>query len=133
MDLHCTNCAEPWDLHHVHHDAWMEACPGLEEMDAVNAAIRDRTRKLDMSIRRARLDGLSTLRDLLALGGWKFGSGFGDVRSCPACMGKPTKLTDDQQHRVDTIRELAEVFGEDADGFACMVEDIDCADAWEVE
>ena len=45
------------------------------------------------------------------------------IQSCPCCKGKKQKLSSAQQTRLDEICALAELLGDDIDGFAATLED----------
>jgi hypothetical protein len=50
----------------------------------------------------------------------------GLIRSCPCCAGKtlPPKSRD-ERHRLEAIKTVAELLGDDVDGCAAMIEDMD--------
>jgi hypothetical protein len=49
----------------------------------------------------------------------------GLVTRCPCCEeNSRTPLTQSQRDRLSTIAEMAPLFGDDVDGFACFLEDL---------
>jgi len=78
MDLVCTRCGEPWDMHHVLHDE--------------PAAFR---RKGSV------------------------------IRRCPACPPQMPDLCRADRARLDAIRALGELLGDDVDALAAVLEDFD--------
>lgn len=78
MDLVCTRCGEPWDMHHVLHD---------EPED--------------------------------------FERHGGVILQCPSCPKEAPKLSDEERKRLETIRTLGELLGDDIDAFAAELEDFD--------
>src|SRR5882672_1375424 len=72
MDVHCSTCAEPWDVYHLWHEAIFETGLSVEEAEAW----RDLPRSEKLSPRyRA---------EFLAVG-WKFGQSVINVIHCPSC------------------------------------------------
>lgn len=81
MDIKCLHCGEPWDLHHLLHDA------DPEEED------------------------------------WNFGATRTEVRECPACAERGPRPDKERAFEEATIIQL---MGDDVDGAAAMLQDLDC-------
>lgn len=79
MDLWCTRCGEPWDIHHVLHDA---------EPD-------DFTRE------------------------------GGAIFKCPACPADESEISPGMKRRAGLAAVLASVLGDDIDGMAAELEDLE--------
>lgn len=47
------------------------------------------------------------------------------ILECPLCRGKSVTLSDAQQERLDIVRELACLLGDDLDALAAMLEELD--------
>ena len=47
----------------------------------------------------------------------------GVIQACPHCKGEKQKLSEPQRTRLDEIAALAELLGDDIDGFAATLED----------
>ena len=45
------------------------------------------------------------------------------IQSCPHCKGQKQKLSEIQKQRLDEISAIAELVGDDIDGFAATLED----------
>ena len=72
MDVHCTTCAEPWDVYHLWHDAIFETGLTVEEAEAWRSL--PRPEKLSPRYR----------AEFKAVG-WEFGSSVINVIHCPCC------------------------------------------------
>jgi hypothetical protein len=50
----------------------------------------------------------------------------GLIRACPCCHGKePEDMTDETRRRLRAVAEVAEVLGDDVDGLAALIDDLD--------
>jgi hypothetical protein len=47
----------------------------------------------------------------------------GLIHRCPSCPKHPPQLTPQERERLDTIKELAALLGDDVDGLAGLLED----------
>ena len=106
MDVHCSTCHEPWDVHHLWHDAIFET--GLSAEDAEAWSSLPRAGKLSERFR----------REFKAVG-WEFGQGVINVIRCPSC---PKDAKPDPE-RLQTKAALEELLGDDEDGLAATYED----------
>jgi hypothetical protein len=106
VDVHCTTCQEPWDAHHLWHDAIFET--GLAQAEA--EAWRDLPRIEKLS------DGY---RAEFKSAGWEFGASVINVIRCPSC---PTHARPNLE-RLATKQALEELMGDDEDGLAAAYED----------
>jgi hypothetical protein len=106
MDVHCSTCNEPWDTHHLWHDAIFETALSHEEADAWHTL--PRAEKLS---RRH--------REIFRAAGWEFGRSVINVIRCPCCP-KDARPNPD---RVATKAALEELLGDDEDGLAATYED----------
>jgi hypothetical protein len=108
IDVHCSTCGEPWDIHHLGHDAIHETDLAHEEA----AAWTELSPKLRLSQRD---------REKFKAAGYQFGNSVYDLRRCPCCP-KDAKLD------VDTASAKAaivDMLGDDEDGIAALVEHFD--------
>jgi hypothetical protein len=105
MDVRCTTCGEPWDVHHLWHDAVFEA---LAHEQAEAWQHLPRAEKLNAQYR-------AEFRSA----GWEFGNSVIDVIRCPCCP-KDAKPNPD---RLATKQALEELLGDDEDGLAATFED----------
>ena len=112
-DVCCANCGEPWEVYHLRHDEVYETEAG-GEMAAGH-------------YRGPRWEGKLTefWRAQFAELGWRFGSGVYVVLRCPCCKGK--EALPDAAGRAAIRQELGELLGDDEDGLACELEDLDAA------
>ena len=106
MDVHCSTCHEPWDVHHLWHDAIFET--GLSVGEAKLWRSLSRSQKLSLRYREA-----------FKAVGWEFGQGVINVIRCPAC---PKDARPDPE-RLQTKAALEELLGDDEDGLAAAFED----------
>jgi hypothetical protein len=106
MDVHCSTCREPWDTHHLWHDAIHET--GLSEAEATAWARLPRSQKLAEPYRAA-----------FRAVGWEFGTGVIHVVRCPCCP----KGAQPDPDRIQTKAALEVLFGDDEDGLAATFED----------
>jgi len=106
MDVHCSTCNEPWDVHHLWHDAIFETGLSVEEVEAwrtlpQNKKLSDRYRKEFQAA------------------SWEFGQTVVNVIRCPGCP----KDAKPNPERVQTKATLEELLGGDEDGLAATFED----------
>lgn len=106
MDVHCSTCQEPWDVHHLWQDAVFET--DLSEAEAEAWRTLPRAQKLS-----------PRYREKFREAGWEFGLGVINVVRCPAC---PKDARPDLE-RVQTKAALEELLGDDEDGLATTFED----------
>ena len=106
MDVHCTTCAEPWDVYHLWHDAIFETGISHEEAQAWRSL--SRAEKLNDHYRKE-----------FRAAGWEFGHSVINVIRCPCC---PKDAKPDRQ-RLQTKAALEKLLGDDEDGLAATYED----------
>jgi hypothetical protein len=106
MDVHCTTCAEPWDVYHLWHDAIFETGLSAEEAEAWRSL--PRSEKLSPRYR----------AEFQAVGR-EFGNSVINVIHCPCC---PKDAKPDPE-RAATKAALEELLGDDEDGLAATYED----------
>lgn len=106
MDVHCTTCGEPWDVHHLWHDAIHET--GLDEEQIEVWKSLPRSEKLN-----------DCYRKQFRGAGWVFGRSLVNVIMCPSC---PKGAMPDPE-RLQTKSALEELLGDDEDGLASTFED----------
>lgn len=112
MDVQCAQCGEPWDIHHLRHDLPAEVNYTTDPDDTTQpqAYLGDKPNP--------------AMLDRLAAEGWTFASGrLYAVLTCPCCAD--SEPLPDAKDRAGDRRVLADVFGEDEDGLAAMLEDLD--------
>ncbi len=106
MDVHCSSCGEPWDVHHLRHEAIFETALSPEEARAwANLPSAER-----LSPR---------YRQEFIGAGWYFGRSVINVVHCPAC---PDGVRPNPE-RVQTKAALEELLGDDEDGLASTYAD----------
>jgi len=49
----------------------------------------------------------------------------GRIVACPCCEGKPQDLSPQQSGRLESISAVAELLGDDVDGLAAMLDDLE--------
>ena len=101
MDVHCTTCSEPWDVHHLWHDAIHETGLSPDEADAWSRL----PQKEKLTPR---------YRELFLAAGWQFGNSVINVTRCPSCP----KDANPDLDRLSTKAVLEELLGDDEDGLA---------------
>lgn len=106
MDVHCTTCAEPWDVYHLRHDAVFET--ELTEGEAETWLRLPRSQKLT-----------DRYRGEFRAVGWEFGQSVINVVRCPCCPKDATPNPD----RVSTKAALEKLMDDDEDGLAATFED----------
>jgi hypothetical protein len=106
MDVHCSTCNEPWDVHHLWEDAIFETGLSYEEAKAWRSL--PQTEKLD-----------DRYRDEFRAAGWEFGNSVINVRRCPGC---PADAEIDLE-KASIKAALEDALGDDEDGLAAMLED----------
>ena len=47
------------------------------------------------------------------------------IKSCPSCHGREQDLTEAQREHLEAVRAIADLMGDDIDGFAATLEDFD--------
>lgn len=106
MDVHCSTCDEPWDVHHLWHEAISETGLSAEEADA--------WRLLPSAMKVS-----DRYRTEFQAAGYHFGQTVINVSRCPSCPegAKPN------EGRIKTKAALEELMGEDEDGLAATFED----------
>ena len=105
MDVHCSTCGEPWDVHHLWHDAIYEI------------AVTEEVEVWEKLPTREKLS--SEYRERFKKAGWQFGASLLDVRHCPAC---PKNAKPDLE-KVAMKAAIIEALGTDEDGIASTFED----------
>ena len=106
MDVHCSTCAEPWDVYHLWHDAIFETGLSVEEANAWCSL--PRAQKLS-----------DRYRNEFRGAGWEFGQSIINVVRCPGCPKDPQPNPD----RIATKAALEGLLGDDEDGLAATFED----------
>ncbi len=106
MDVHCSTCEEPWDTHHLWHDAIFETGLPVEVAEAWGGL--PRPEKLS-----------DHYRQEFRSAGWEFGQSVINVVRCPCCPKDALANPD----RVQTKAALEELLGDDEDGLAATFED----------
>ncbi|MDB6019615.1 MAG: hypothetical protein JWR19_4104 [Pedosphaera sp.] len=106
MDVHCSTCNEPWDAHHLWHDAVFET--GLTVEGAQTWCSLPRNQKLS-----------DRYREEFRAVGWEFGQTLINVVHCPSCP----KDAQPNPERVQTKAALEDLLGDDQDGLAAAFED----------
>jgi hypothetical protein len=106
MDVHCSTCHEPWNVHHLWHDAIFETGISIEESEAW----RNLPRHQKLADR---------YRKEFRAAGWEFGQSVINVIRCPCCPkdAKPNPET------VQIKAALEALLGSDEDGLAATFED----------
>jgi hypothetical protein len=105
MDVHCSTCGEPWDVHHLRHDAIFEI--NLNHAEA--HAWTQLSPQLKLSDR---------YREKFGTIGFAFGGSVLDVMRCPACP-KDAKPDPD---KIAMKAGIVELLGDDEDGIAATME-----------
>ena len=106
MDVHCSTCGEPWDVHHLWHDAIFETGLDIQTCEAWQTLPRSH-----------RL--FNVYRNAFRSAGWEFGRSVINVVRCPSCP-KDGKPNPDRLHIKAAIEEM---LGDDEDGIAATFED----------
>jgi hypothetical protein len=106
MDVHCSTCGEPWDVHHLWHDAIFET--DLTPEEAKDWQQLPQEQKLN-----------KRYRDKFQVAGWQFGNSVIKVVRCPCC---PANAQPDPE-RVILKAALEDLLGDDEDGLAATFED----------
>src|SRR5437763_1565843 len=101
MDVHCSTCGEPWDVHHLWHDAIFETDLTSEEARAWQAL--PHSQKLT-----------TRYRDKFQAVGWQFGNSVINVIGCPSC---PADARPDPQ-ALALKTAIEDLLGDDEDGIA---------------
>jgi hypothetical protein len=106
MNVHCSSCAEPWDVYHLRHDAIFET-----DLDPAEAEVWCGLPPAE------RLSG--RYREKFKAAGYEFGASILDVLYCPAC---PKSAMPDPD-KAALKAEIVEILGSDEDGIASTMED----------
>ena len=106
MDVHCSTCGEPWDVHHLWHDAIFDI--GLSEKEAREWGSLPRSHKLS-----------GRYREAFKAAGWRFGETLVNVIRCSCC---PESAAPDTE-RIHLKAALEDILGDDEDGLAVTFED----------
>ena len=117
MDVHCTNCGEPWDTYHLRHDAPQEAFAHYAESDKGAEAFYKQWCAVGLT---------PEYRQLLEdYDGWQFGASVVAVHHCPCCESniRQNGPRTDSQERRDAVDTITDLLGDDVDGAAAMLED----------
>lgn len=107
MDVHCSSCGEPWDTHHLRHQAIWETSLTDEEIAECNELPQAE-----------RLSG--THRGALEAAGYVVGRTLFNLVHCPSCPpgAKP------DPNKAALKAELEQALGDDMDGLAASFEDL---------
>src|SRR6059058_4570074 len=105
MDVHCTTCNEPWDVHHLWHEAIFETDLSHDEAESWRSL--ERPAKLS-----------ARYRAKFSAAGWEFGDSVINVIRCPCCP----KDAKPNLERLQTKQALEELLGDDEDGLAATFE-----------
>ncbi len=106
MDIHCTTCGEPWDVHHLWREAIFEI--GLSAEEAEAWLLLPRPQKLS-----------ERYREEFRAAGWEFGNTLVNVIRCPCCP----KDARPNEERLYFKAAIEEVYGNDEDGLAATFEE----------
>jgi len=106
MDVHCSTCAEPWDVYHLWHETIFETGLSVEEAEAW--CLLPSTQKL-----------ADQYRDAFRAAGWELGQTLVNVVRCPCCP----KDAKPHHERIKTKAALEALMGDDEDGLAATFED----------
>ena len=106
MDVHCSTCEEPWDVHHLWQEAIFDTALSIEECKLWR--LLPRSQKL-----------ADRYRTEFKAAHWAFGQTVINVIRCPTCPKDATPNTD----RMQTKAALETLFGNDEDGLAATFED----------
>jgi hypothetical protein len=106
MDVHCSTCNEPWDVHHLWHDAIFDTGLSVEKAEAWGSL--PRSEKLSERYRRE-----------FRAAGWEFGATVINVIRCPCC---PKDAQPDPE-RLKTKAALEKLLCDDEDGLASTFEE----------
>lgn len=106
MDVHCSTCGEPWDVHHLWHDAIFDTDLSIDEAESW----RSLPSRLKLSPR---------YREKFTAADWQFGQSVINVIRCPCCPAdaKPNST------QIEKKAALEQLFGDDEDGLAATFED----------
>jgi hypothetical protein len=115
MDVTCATCREPFDQYHMRHDAiWETDLP-----ESVKRHVSNNGTTLNFP----------GVREALARDGWKFGSSVLAILECPCCKANAEHNGDpdseDVANRKMQRSVLADLLGDDEDGLASMLEDLE--------
>jgi hypothetical protein len=106
MDVHCSTCNEPWDAHHLRHDAIFETDIDPEEAEAW------------LTLRSS--EQLSPrYREMFKATGYEFGGSILNVQHCPCC---PKGAKPDPE-KAAMKAGIVEILGDDEDAIASTFED----------
>ena len=106
MHVHCSTCGEPWDTHHLWHDAIWDT--GLSEAEIHAWKILPQNKKLTPKWRKE-----------FETAGYFFGKTVINVTCCPVC---PKDAQPDAE-KVQIKAELEALLEGDEDGLAAKFED----------
>jgi hypothetical protein len=116
MDVYCATCREPWDQHHMRHDEQHEL--GLPDFmfEGWDGTFKPSS------------EGDAQLRREFAKRGWEFGSSVLVILRCPCCpkqgdMSEEEKVA--ARERAELQALMGELLGDDLDGLACELEDME--------
>ncbi len=107
MDVHCSTCGEPWDTHHLQHDAIHET--GLTEDEIADWKRLPSHQRL-----------MPPFREAFLTSGFTFGRTLLNVVRCPAC---PPSSTPDPAIAYFKA-ELETMLGDDEDALASELEGV---------
>jgi hypothetical protein len=106
MDVHCTTCGEPWDVHHLWQDAIHDTGLTADDIEA--------WKRLPRNQRLA-----EQYAKEFATAGWEFDGSVINVTRCPCC---PKHARPDPD-RLATKSALTRLLGDDEDGLAATFDD----------
>lgn len=106
MDVHCLSCGEPWDTHHLLHDAIHET--GLNEPQIQRWQTLSGREKLSEEFLRPFSDA-----------GYRFGGSFLHLSGCPCCPSGSRPNPD----RSALAGAIVEILGDDDDAIAVTFEE----------
>jgi len=144
MDVCCANCKEPWDIHHLWHDAVHETAAGQEMIDD-ELDLEDWDKEMCslsyLSLESLKKHAESTKpeprykgepwerkltnfwREQFKADGWEFGSSVIAVLHCPCCVANGKCEGADE--RRDLILCADELLTGDEDGLAVTLQDME--------
>ena len=117
MEVKCVRCSELWSVDYLRHDLVMELAGSQE------ATLEEQQALMDYAV-----DYKLTppVRAFLRRANWEFGESILVVKHCDAC--RPDDTLDEARFAVE--EELAYLLGDDEDGLAAELEDLEMWLGW---
>ncbi len=126
MDMNCRKCNEPWGWFYIR-DEVLEDQSLFEKMGKDGGYVKDDGPTDPYEIYSEPVlmtDRLRTKEEMEKAANWQFAPGP-YILQCPNCIGKEISLSDADKERNAIASAMADILGDDIDGYMAEMEDLE--------